>query len=417
MIICRLMIYLFVNVKKQINGKEYADFSKPSVWISNHQSHIDLAMILMLHPKIVVFTNDWVWNSPFYGYIVRMADFYPASKGYEGALDEMKNLVADGYSILIFPEGTRSVTGNSLRFHKGAFYLAEELKLDIQLILLHGTGDCVTKGDFHFKEGKLTLKYLPRIKPGDDRFGKVYKEKAKSICALMRQEYRLVRQQQETVDYFRPKLIKNYIFKGPVLEWYCRIKTSLEDNYSFFEKTLPEEGTITDVGCGYGFLSLMLSFTGKDRKIPGVDYDEEKINIASNCISRSDNVNFICGDVTQHEFAPSDAFVINDVLHYLQPESQSSLIERCLNKLNPGGVMIIRDADADLKKRHLGTRYTEFFSTNSGFNKTGEDGRLHFTSANLIKATLENFNYLDYSVVDDTKLTSNIIFVIKHKGA
>lgn len=75
--------------------------------------------------------------------------------------------------------------------------------------------------------------------------------------------------------------------------------------------------------------------------------------------------------------------------------------------------MIIRDGDADKKQRHLGTRYTEFFSTNSGFNKTKEDG-LHFTSANLIKSTLDKFSFLNYKLIDDTKLTSNVTFVIHH---
>jgi len=74
--------------------------------------------------------------------------------------------------------------------------------------------------------------------------------------------------------------------------------------------------------------------------------------------------------------------------------------------------MIVRDADADKKKRHLGTRYTEFFSTNSGFNQTKADG-LHFTSASLIKNTVEKFAFLDYTLIDDTTFTSNVTFVIQ----
>ena len=411
MYICRFMIYMFVNVKKNIINTQNETLKKPSILISNHQSHIDLALILMLHPKIIVFTNDWVWDSPFYGYIVRKADFYPASKGYENAIDKVKQLTTEGYSVLIFPEGTRSATGDILRFHKGAFYLAEQLQLDIQPLLLHGAGDCVTKGDFHFKEGRLTIKYLPRIEPINTAFGDGYKNRAKNTCDYMREEYKQLRREQETVDYFRPKLIKNYLYKGPVLEWYCRIKVKLERNYKDFESYLPKKGKITDIGCGYGFLSLMLGFMSKEREITGIDYDDEKINIASGCISKSEKINFICADVTQLELAAADAFVINDILHYLKPEEQIKLIENCVNKLNAGGVMIIRDADADKKQRHLGTRYTEFFSTNSGFNKTRESG-LHFTSASLITNTLNKFNFLDYKLIDDTKLTSNVTFVI-----
>lgn len=413
MFICRVIIYMFVNVKKEIINLPGERFKKPAVIISNHQSHIDLALILMLHPKLVVFTNDHVWNSPFYGLIVRMADFYPASQGSENAIDKMRALTDKGYSILIFPEGTRSETGEILRFHKGAFYLAEQLQLDILPVLLHGAGDCLAKNDFHFKEGKLTLEYLPRITPQDKKFGEDYKTRSKNIRLWMAAEYAQLKQQQETVDYYRPALMKNYIFKGPVLEWYCRIKVALEGNYRDFESVLPKKGKIVDVGCGYGFLPLMLGFMGKDREITGLDYDEEKISIAANCVSRTGKINFIHADVTQFEFTNADAFIISDILHYLEPAQQISLIERCVSRLNENGVMIIRDADADKAKRHLGTRYTEFFSTNSGFNKTREGG-LHFSSASLIRDTLDKFKFLSYKIIDQTKLTSNITFVIHH---
>jgi 1-acyl-sn-glycerol-3-phosphate acyltransferase len=414
MCICKFMIYLFVHIRKDIDNPHRENFSKPAVIIANHQSHIDLAFLLMLHPKMIVFTNDWVWNSPFYGYIVRKADFYPASHGYENAIDKIKELTGEGYSVLIFPEGTRSATGEILRFHKGSFYLAERLGLDILPLLMHGTGDLLTKSDFHFKEGRLTLKFLPRISPDDPKYGHGYKERAKAVNAMMRREYAMLREEKETVRYYRARLIKNYIFKGPVLEWYCRIKVKLENNYAFFESLLPKKGHITDIGCGYGFLSLMLSFMSKDRTIEGYDYDEEKISIAANCISRSEKVTFHHADVTAAEFGSSDAFVINDVLHYLFPEDQKKLIGRCAAKLNPGGIMIIRDADAAKKTRHLGTRYTEFFSTNSGFNKIKEGG-LHFSTGAFISQTLDQIKDLEYEIVDDTKLTSNITFVVRHK--
>lgn len=415
MYICRFFVYLVANVPKHIVNPQKEKFSKPGIIVSNHQSHIDLALILMLHPKIVVFTNDTVWNSPFYGYIVRTADFYRASQGYENAIEQMRALTNDGYSVLIFPEGTRSETGDILRFHKGAFYLAEQLQLEIQPLLLHGAGDVVTKGDFHFKEGEVTVKFLPRIKYNDPGFGQAYKEKAKNICEYMRKEYRLLREERETVSYYRPKLIKNYIYKGPVLEWYCRIKTKLEGNYKNFEAYLPKTGKIVDVGCGYGFLSLMLGFMSRNRQITGIDYDEEKINIAANCASKPASTEFIRADVTTYNFSEADAFVINDVLHYLPPEQQVELIRRCVRKLNPDGVMIIRDADADKKQRHLGTRYTEFFSTNSGFNKTKEGG-LHFISSQLISNTLNEFNFINYELIDDTRFTSNVTFVVRHNG-
>ncbi|HEV7232267.1 MAG TPA: 1-acyl-sn-glycerol-3-phosphate acyltransferase [Bacteroidia bacterium] len=411
---CRFMIYLFVTVKKTIINEHGESFGKPAVIICNHQSHIDLGLTLMLHPRIIVFTSDWVWRSPFYGRIARFADFYPASNGYDAGIEKIKERMEAGYSVLIFPEGTRSTDGEIHRFHKGAFLLAEQLQIDILPILIHGAGDCVTKGDFHFKEGSLTLKILERIRPDDTQYGQGYRERTKEICRYMRQEYAVLKKEKETPDYYRSRLIRNYIYKGPVLEWYCRIKLSLEGNYKLFNNLLPLKGVITDVGCGYGFLAYMLNFISKERVLLGIDYDEEKIELANACVSKTDNMRFECGDVTTYDFPQSDAFVISDVLHYLEEEQQEKLIRNCIEKLNPGGMLIIRDANRDLSRRHWGTRYTEFFSTKVlGFNKTSGKG-LHFISASRIEETLRSYSYLNFEVLDNTRMTSNIIYVVRN---
>ncbi|MES2513616.1 MAG: 1-acyl-sn-glycerol-3-phosphate acyltransferase [Bacteroidota bacterium] len=412
----RLILACFFNVKKSIDNPHHETFQKPAIIVSNHQSHIDLALTLQLYPKIVVFTNDWVYNSPFYGWIVKKADYYKASDGYDNCIPSLTELVKQGYSVLIFPEGTRSVTGDILRFHKGAFLLAEQMQLDIIPLLLHGAGDTVTKGDFHFKDGALTVKILERIKPTDTSFGVTYQEHTKAVCKLMRKEYEILREEKETVHYYRSRLIRNYIFKGPVLEWYCRIKTGLEDNYRLFESLMPETGKIVDVGCGYGFLPYMLMFMGRKREILGVDYDDEKIAVADNCVDKSDKLSFAVGDVTNYDFPQADGFIISDVLHYLKEEQQIQVIENCVSRLNKGGVLVIRDADKDIATRQKGTWYTEFMSTKVfGFNKTKADG-LHFVSGSLIKDTIAKFPHLSLEVLDTTKLTSNIIYVVRNAG-
>lgn len=410
----RMFLGAFFNVKKRVINEHKEDFSKPAVIIANHQSHIDLALTLQLHPKIIAFTNDWVYNNMFYGWIVKMADYYPASAGYENSLPKLEALVNDGYSILIFPEGTRSITGDIGRYHKGAFLLAEKLNMDIVPVLIHGAGDAVTKNDFHFKDGALTVKYLPRIKAGDPNFGTTYQERTKAICNYMRAQYELLREEYEPVSYFRSRLINNYIYKGPLLEWYCRVKTAMEGNYKLFESLMPKKGKIVDVGCGYGFLPYMLMYKSHQREILGLDYDDEKIEVAKNCAHKRPNINFEAADVTEYEFPNADGFIISDVLHYLEPQQQVNVIEKLAQKLNKNGVLVIRDADADLKTRQAGTAYTEFVSTTvSGFNKTKASG-LHFVSGKLIRETLAKFSDLTVEVVDNTKLTSNVIYVVRN---
>lgn len=409
---CRFIIYFFVNIKKTIVNPQKEDFKKPSIIICNHQSMIDLAFLLMISPKTIIFTNDRVWNSPFFGGIVRLADFYSASNGYEEAIGKVEQKLKEGFSVIIFPEGTRTDTGEILRFHKGAFYLAEKLQVDILPMLIHGADNCLPKGDFFYREGHLRLDILPRIKYDDLTYGATYSERTKKICAMMRKKYDEIRAEVETTDYFRPSVVHNYIYKGPVLEWYCRVKMSMENNYRLFESLLPKKGKITDVGCGYGFLSLMLAKMSKQREVTGIDYDEEKINIADNCHGKTNKMKFVTADVTEYDFENSDAFVINDVLHYLLPQKQVVVIEKCIDRLNPGGTLIIRDGDTSQTKKHKLTRLTEFFSVNSGFNKAKEAG-LHFFSSETVKNTLKKYPSLSFEIINNDKVTSNVIFVVR----
>jgi len=407
------MIYLMANVTKRVINTENEDFSKPAIIICNHQSFLDSQVIIMLHPKLILFTNKWVWNSPVFGGVVRLADYYPIEQGAEPSIDLLADRVKEGYSIVVFPEGTRSTDEHIGRFHKGAFYLAEKLNLDILPIIIEGTGYTITKGDFLLKNGKITLKFLPRIKPDDTRFGTGYSERTKRIGRYFREEFARLCAQTHQTGYFREQLIYNYLYKGPVLEWYMKVKLRLEKNYQPIHELLPQQGKMLDIGCGYGFMSYMLQFVSPQREITGIDYDEEKIETASNCFSRNDRIRFEATDVMEYAFETYDAIILADMLHYLQPDQQTILIERCIRHLRPGGTILIRDGDKDLAEKHKGTRLTEFFSTKLiGFNKTSGEG-LSFLSGRRVEAIARE-NGMNCQVIDGTKYTSNVFFVLKH---
>jgi 2-polyprenyl-3-methyl-5-hydroxy-6-metoxy-1,4-benzoquinol methylase len=169
---------------------------------------------------------------------------------------------------------------------------------------------------------------------------------------------------------------------------------------------------IVDIGCGYGMISYMLSFTSEKRNILGIDYDSDKIRLANNCISKNERISFVAADAVTYNYPNSDVFLLSDVLHYIPEEKQDELLTNCISHLNPGGIIMIRDADKDLKKRHLGTRYTEFFSTHSGFNKS-LDRRLFFFSGRQIHE-LAGRNNMRVDVIDETKLTSNLLYILRH---
>ncbi len=407
----KFIVGINIFSKKQIINGTKEDFNKPAVIIANHQSHLDLMLIMMLHPRILILTNDWVWNNIFYGFVVKYADFFPFTQGYDVAVKRLKSKVKEGYSILIFPEGTRSETGKIKRFHKGAFLLAEKLNLDILPIILHGVNDCMKKGEIFLKKGSVSLKIMKRIKPDETQFGDNYSQKAKGLVKYFRKEFTKLKEEQETPDYFKNLIIKNYTYKGPVLEWYLKVKIRLEKNYRFFNKIIPRKCNIVDIGCGYGFLSYMLGLTSENRKITGIDYDKDKILIANNCTIKNKNIQFIHADIIEYEFDNSDIFILNDILHYMPEDLQIKTIERCFEKLNNNGLIIIRDANTDLNKRHIGTKLTEFFSTKSGFNKTNYDN-LSFISKGLIENVVSKHK-MNMEIIDNTTFTSNLIYIIR----
>ena len=408
------VLYIMGNVQKKIINPQNEDFSTPCVLIANHQSFLDILVMTMLHPKVILLTNNWVWNSPVFGQLVRIAGYYPVARGIENSIEYMESQVKAGFSIAVFPEGTRSPNEEIRRFHKGAFFIAEKLDLDILPVLIHGTGYTMSKGDFLLKDGFITIKYLPRINSGDLFFGVDYTERAKYLGKYFRQQYEKQKEELEQPHYFKELLIYNYLYKGPVLEWYLRIKIRLEKNYQTFHDLLPKQGRILDIGCGYGFMSYMLQFAAPARDLIGYDYDEEKIAVANHCFSRNTNIHFVAKDVNELQISAADAIIISDTLHYLQPVQQEILIRKCMNALRPGGTMVIRDGDRDLKKKHERTKWTEFLSTRFfAFNKTS-GLPLQFLSGHIIKE-LAATHQMDCRDMNDSDITSNRLFVITHQ--
>ena len=155
--VARLGARLLPGVKIRTENPHGEDFSKPSVIVANHASHLDLLCILMLHPKIVILTKNWVWRNPIYAHIIRYAEYLPAEEGYDKLQPRLRDLVARNYSVMLFPEGTRTHDGHIGRFHKGAFTLANELGLDILPVFIHGAYDVWPRHEALMRKGEITV--------------------------------------------------------------------------------------------------------------------------------------------------------------------------------------------------------------------------------------------------------------------
>ena len=377
----RLFLRTIPGVRVVREGVTEASFERPAVVVANHQSFIDILMLLSTTPRLVMVTNSWVWHSPFFGRIVRYADCYHAANGYEKLAEELRPRVEEGYSVVIFPEGTRSVDGRMGRFHKGAFYLAERLRMDTLPVLLYGTGMVSAKrAGFHIKRGWLVEQLLPRIPYGDTTWGENHREQAKLYRRRMTEGYEELNRRYGVVEnpYFRDTVLANYLYKGPVLEGYMRVKMRLDGYYKWWHRLIPAHATVTDVGCGHGQMAAMLSLLAPDRMIYGLDYDAEKILQAQHSFLCSERLQFRVADMRVDELPRSDVFLFNDSLHYISAEGQRAVLQRAARALNAGGMIIVRDGDASRgEEQHATILATERWSTRIlKFNRTDE--QLHF---------------------------------------
>lgn len=411
---CRFITKACFFIKKNSININRETFKTPSVIIANHQSFIDILLILSLSPKILLMTNKWVWNSPIFGIFIRYVDYFYTAEGHENHVERMRKVVKEGYSIAIFPEGTRSYDGKIQRFHKGAFHIAKELNLPITPVLFYGHGMVLSKAQpFYLKSGVIATKALTRLNV--ESYGDDSRTQTKNITAYMRKEYDILCKDFTTPTnrYLYNSLVKNYIYKGPVEEWYVRVKVGMEKNYDTFHKLIPYKAQITDIGCGYGMLGYMLTMLSPERTYLGIDYDEDKIAVAQHGYLKNDRINFTYADATTYPLASSDVFIINDVLHYMEYEKQNLLVGKCLSLLNLGGMLIVRDGDSDDSKKQKVTKFTEVLSTKIfRFNKTVNE--LHFTSTEQMQRIADEKG-MNLEIIKNDKYTSNTIYIFRKK--
>lgn len=393
-------------------------FTKPAVVIANHQSFMDILVMLSLSPRIVMVTNKWVWRSPVFGGLIRYVGFIFAGDGVEFNEDIVRKRVEEGFSIVIFPEGTRTYDGKLKRFHKGAFHLSETLKLDIVPVLLYGTGNIIAKSQpFNVRKGVLVADILQRIKYNDRSYGDNYQMRTKTISGYFKSKYQNICSEWNRPhnSTFYELIMHNFIYKGPVEEWYLRVKIKMEHCYMLFDNLVPHKARITDIGCGYGPLCYMLALTSEEREVLGIDYDEDKIAVAQNGWLRNKcNLRFEQANALEYDIPQSDVFILNDMLHYMSEEHQNMLIHKCVDALAPNGFIIIRDGNTEKQDRHRVTRFTELLSTKIiKFNKTEE--QLCFVSESRMRQIASDCAMTVESLQND-KYTSNTIYIFRREG-
>lgn len=162
---------LFISgIRVKITGLENIDRKAVYVFASNHSSQIDITALQWGIPnRLSMIFKKELARIPFFGWqlylgpyiVVDRKDPLAAMKSLEKAkrmMDKKK------ISVLVFPEGTRSKTGEVQQFKRGAFYLAAHSGYPIVPITINGTEKIMPKGTFKLKSGIVYLHFDKPIK-------------------------------------------------------------------------------------------------------------------------------------------------------------------------------------------------------------------------------------------------------------
>lgn len=257
------------------------DFANPAVIVCNHQSMLDTAFLMAISSKIIIVANSHASNHLVTRKVFQWMDFYTIPDNESADILHLSELVKEGYSIVVFPEGIRNEKSSILRFHKGAFYLAEKLHLDTIPIYLHGVNHVFPRNTLCTYSGKVTLEIGDRIKYGDkDYYGHDYKECTRLMRNLYDKKFQLMKNQHETIEYYVPFVLDRYRYKGT--EIFRRVKRNLNNYKRHAEKyNTIDSSCIIVLNSGWGELSLLLALTKPNAIVISVEKDEEKLCVSS----------------------------------------------------------------------------------------------------------------------------------------
>jgi 1-acyl-sn-glycerol-3-phosphate acyltransferase len=164
--------------RRRIVGREVLDgLAPPALFVANHCSHMDTPSILRALPgpwrrrTAVAAAADYFYRKPLLAAVVSLGfNTVSVERGTDAALSDVASnldrLLEEGWSLVIFAEGTRSRDGTVGRLHSGAALLAAEHRLPIVPVYVRGTHAVMPPG-------RPWMRWAPgpRRRPIEIRFG------------------------------------------------------------------------------------------------------------------------------------------------------------------------------------------------------------------------------------------------------
>lgn len=190
-----LLLRAICNIRIRIEGREHIP-EGPAMIAAKHQSLWDTAIVLRLFRGPAIVMKQELLRIPIYGALCRAqgmiaVDRDGGAKALKAMLKDARSAAADGRKLLIFPQGTRTLPGESAPYQPGVVALYRDLKLPVVPVALN-SGFFWPKHGVRRRPGTIVLRFLPAIPAGLDRdtFMKELETRIESANAALEAETR-----------------------------------------------------------------------------------------------------------------------------------------------------------------------------------------------------------------------------------
>lgn len=150
-----------------VRGQLPPDPRHPYIVVSNHESFVDILLISHLPWEMKWLSKKEMFRIPVAGWLMYLAGDVKLDRGdresAQKAMDRCKVWLGRRVSVMIFPEGTRSHSGEMAEFKDGAFRLAIETQLPILPLAVHGTKDALRKHDWRMGRSDAEVHVLAPV--------------------------------------------------------------------------------------------------------------------------------------------------------------------------------------------------------------------------------------------------------------
>ena len=296
-VICKSMradINHIWGVSNFVRNEHGEDFSRGSIIVCNHQSILDPVYLLALDPHILVMVGGKVWKNPIVHWMFKFSRFFNANEPLESLKDDIAKAVADGYSVVVFPEGQRNEE-EITRFHQGAFYLAQEIGADILPMYIHGTSHVMPKSSGFATRGRVDVEIGERIPVGQlASFGDTNLAVARSFRQMYKSHFDLLKRDIETTHYFHHYIIGKYTYKGYGIERETRQMLKRHDDFSQwidgYQPTNPSSNIVSVIDAGHGQFSLLFALVHPELEIHSYAFDGDDAALLAACEPKPSNL-------------------------------------------------------------------------------------------------------------------------------